>query len=373
MPVEQQFGYGYAMGAFSKALFDDVPTVDRFIGIVTDGLLAGQLDAGQVERLVAASSASRDEYVAMFVGGDDNDHLLWDRTPFERRPFFRVGDGRVLLLSPRFLHSWMGEGVYYRLLDAAMRRPNPSRPERPATLRFTQFHGELMERYVQRVAERSHADQLRAGVVQISPEQIYRGKRGTQQKSPDLMLSYATDLVAIEVTGGRPSHRTRVLSDPSLMEKELDDRVIGKLEELDRALVDVLDGTVRDPRRSTRSHRTRLAATHRSSHNHPERPFVEPTSRPSHPRSLRHHPALQRPTLFSIEDFEHALAAVENGAGLPQILGTRLGSRYRRMPPSHFFQHHFQTDRRPAYVDEQLRLVFVEAQTALALASSDGA
>ena len=211
MPVEQQFGYGYAMGAFSKALFDDVPTVDRFIGIVTDGLLAGQLDAGQVERLVAASSASRDEYVAMFVGGDDNDHLLWDRTPFERRPFFRVGDGRVLLLSPRFLHSWMGEGVYYRLLDAAMRRPNPSRPERPATLRFTQFHGELMERYVQRVAERSHADQLRAGVVQISPEQIYRGKRGTQQKSPDLMLSYATDLVAIEVTGGRPSHRTRVL------------------------------------------------------------------------------------------------------------------------------------------------------------------
>jgi hypothetical protein len=89
------------------------------------------------------------------------------------------------------------------------------------------------------------------------------------------------------------------------------------------------------------------------------------------PKLSTHHPALQPPTLFSIEDFERALAAVERGAGLPQVLGTRLGSLYRRMPPSHFFEHHFHSDRRQVYLDEQLRLVFEEAQTALSLAGGD--
>lgn len=372
VPVEQQFGYAYAMGAFSKALFDDVPTIERFVGIVTDGLLAGNLDAGQVERLIVASSASREEYTALFDESDDADHLLWDRTPFERRPFFRVGDGRLLLLSPRFLHSWMGEGVYYRLLDAAMSRPNPRRPGRPATLRFTQFHGELMERYVQRVSERSHEDQLRAGVVHISPDQTYIGKQGTEQKSPDLILSYATDVIAIEVTGGRPSRRTRVLSEPSLMKKELDDRVIGKLGELDDALVDILDETVDIPG-------LRLELVERV---WPllivpatiiQSDFLWGHIDAESPELFTHHPALQPPTLFSIEDFERALAAVEKGAGLPQILGTRLASLYRRMPPSHFFQHHFHSSRRPAYLDEQLQLAFEEATTALSLPSGDGA
>jgi hypothetical protein len=77
--------------------------------------------------------------------------------------------------------------------------------------------------------------------------------------------------------------------------------------------------------------------------------------------------------LFSIEDFERALAAVDNGAGLPQVLGTRLGSPYRRMPPSHFFQHQFQSDRRPAYLDEQLQLIFEEAKAALSLDGGDSA
>ncbi|HWI97133.1 MAG TPA: hypothetical protein VNS60_13800 [Solirubrobacterales bacterium] len=35
--------------------------------------------------------------------------------PFEQRPFLRLGDGRMILMSPRFLHAWMGEGFYYRL------------------------------------------------------------------------------------------------------------------------------------------------------------------------------------------------------------------------------------------------------------------
>lgn len=363
-PFAQQFAYGHAMGAFARALTADIPTTERFIGIVPDGLLAGQMDPKQVERLIDASSATRDEMVTAFAQDDDADHLLWDRTPFERRPFLRLGDGRLLLLSPRFLHSWMGEGIYYRLLDAAMRRPDPDRPDRKATLRFTQLHGELMERYVERAAERAHGDQLRAGVVHISREQIYVGEQGTEQKSPDLVLSYATDLVAIEVTGGRPSRRTRILSDPALIEKELDDRLIGKLAELDKALVDVLNGRAEIPG-------VRLDLVERVwpvlvvpatiVQGDMLWDYVEEHS----PGLFTHHPALQPPTLFSIDDFEMALTAVDQGAGLPAILGKRLASTYARMPPSHFFARHFKSDKRTVYLHGHLRLVGTEAAAAL--------
>src|SRR4051812_10903254 len=167
-----------------------------------------------------------------------------------------------------------------------------------------------MERYLRRLAERSHADQLRAGVVHISPEQRYLGKRGTEQKSPDLMLSYATDVVAIEVTGGRPSRRTRVLSDPSLIEKELDDRVIGKLQELDRALRDVVDGAAPIPD-------LRLDLVERiwpvviGPASIVQTDHVWEHIQRKSPGLFTHHPALRPPTLFSIEDFERAMAAVE--------------------------------------------------------------
>lgn len=368
--VEKQFAYGYAMGAFSKGFDEDVPTTKRFIGIVPDGLLAGNLDDEHVQKLITVSSANREDYVERFAEHDDIDHLLWDRTPFEQRPFFRVRDGRLLLLSPRFLHSWMGEGIYYRLLDAAMRRPDPARRAQRATLRFTRFHGELMERYVHRLAERSHADQIRAGVVYISGERTYIGRTGTQRKSSDLVLSYATDVVAIEVTGGRPSRRTRVLSDPSLIEKELDDRVIGKLEELDAALIDVLDGTAEIPGlRLDLVERVWPVLVIPATINQSD--FVWDHIKQKAPDLFTHHHALQPPTLFSIEDLERALAAVEAGAGLPAILGARLNSLYRQMPPSRFFQHHFKTDRRPAYLEEQLLLMIEDVRVALSFAGAD--
>jgi hypothetical protein len=363
-PIAEQLAFGYALGAFSKALQEDVPTKDRFIGIVPEGLLADNMPAAQVARLIAASSATRAEFTQLFAADDDVDHLLWDRTPFERFPFLRLSDGRLVLLNPRFLLSWMGEGVYHRLLTSATSRPDPARPAKRATLRFTRFHGELMERYVERLAERSHSDQVRAGVVRICPEQRYVGRHGSEQKSPDLILNYATDLVAIEVTGGRPARRTRVLSDPSLIEKELDDRIIGKLAELDQALVDVLSGTAGIPGLELELvERVWPVLIVPSTIIQSDVLWAHIEGKAG--ELFDHHPALQAPTLFSIEDFEAALAAVETGAGLPMILAARARSPYRRMPPSHFFQRHYRTTRRPAYLDEQLRLAGDEAAGAL--------
>jgi hypothetical protein len=363
-PIPEQLAFGYAMGSFSKALDADVAATDRFIGVVPDGLLAGNMPAAQVDKLLSAISASRSQFQKLFAADDDIDHLLWDRTAFERFPFLRLSDDRLVLLNPRFLKIWMGEGIYHRLLTSATTRPDPARPTRRATLRFTRYHGELMERYVQRVAERSHADQTRAGVVRISGEQHYVGRHGSEQKSPDLILSYATDVVAIEVTGGRPARRTRVLSDPSLIEKELDNRVIGKLAELDKALVDVLDGTAPIPGLELELvQRVWPILIVPSTIVQSDVLWAHIDSKA--PGLFAGHPALQTPTLFSIEDFESALAAVETGAGLPMILAARANSPYRRMPPSHFFAQHYRTTRRPAYLDEQLRLAGDEAARAL--------
>ena len=364
--IDEQFAFGYAMGAFSKALMEDVPTTERFIGVVTDGLLADQMDLDKVGRLVDAISATRDDFKRRFAEDDDLDHLLWDRTPFEQRPFFRVADGRLVLLSPRFLHSWMGEGVYYRLLNAARDRQDPKREGKSATLRFTRYHGELIESYLHRLTEHTHVDQIRAGVVRISRERTYIGKHGTEQKSPDLILSYASDVVAIEVTGGRPARRTRVLSDPSLISTELDNRVIGKLVELDNALVDVLDGTVEvDGLDLSLVERVWpvLVVPATIIQSDVLWKYIDERQ----PGLFADHGALQGPTLLSVEDYERALAAVDTGTGLPAILGTRLESVYRRMPPSHFFARHFRTDRRPNYLDQQLRLVGQGALAALSL------
>jgi hypothetical protein len=336
-PVVDQFGFGYALAAFSKALDDSAPTTDRFIGIVPEGLLDGNLPADVVDRLIAAVSATRDDFQAAFTEiGDTVDHLLWDRAPFEMKPFLRLGDGRLVLLSPRFLHAWMGEGQYYRLLDSARRRPDPARPNQRASRRFTRFHGELVEQYLRRLSESSHEDQIAAGLVRISPDQVYVGRNGTERRSPDLMVDFTTDVVAIEITGGRPARRARVISDPALMLDELDNRVIGKMEELDAALADVLDGIVEIPDLNLELvERVWPVVIIPSTIVQSE--VLWSHIREQSPNLFQSHRALQSPTLLSFEDYEAAMGAVEAGKGLPMLLAERSGGLYATMPPSHFF------------------------------------
>ena len=213
--MQEQLGFAYAMGALSKALDADATLVERKVAIVHDGLLAGQLPEVTIGRLVSAISADRSELVELFrQGGESFDHVTWDRVPFEQRPFLRLRDGRMILMSPRFLHAWMGEGFYYRLLDSAAARQLPGSSSRTMSRRFTEFHGELVESYVLALTTDSHREQSRAGLATVSGEQRYTGADGSESLSPDTVIAYGTELVAIEVTGGRPARRARVISDP---------------------------------------------------------------------------------------------------------------------------------------------------------------
>jgi hypothetical protein len=36
-----------------------------------------------------------------------------------RRPFLRLADDSILLISPRGMKAWLSDGFHYRLLDSA--------------------------------------------------------------------------------------------------------------------------------------------------------------------------------------------------------------------------------------------------------------
>jgi hypothetical protein len=351
--MQEQLGFAYAMGAWSKALDEDASLVERKVAIVRDGLLAGQMLEATTEKLVSAISADRGELAERFrQSGESLDHLIWDRIPFEQRPFLRLGDGRMILMSPRFLHAWMGEGFYYRLLDSAADRRLAGSSDRRMSRRFTEFHGELVENYVLALAEDSHREQRRAGLAAVSGEQRYTGADGSESLSPDVAIAYGTELVAIEVTGGRPARRARILSDPAEM-LEVIRRVVGKMEELDGAINEILAGRVEiDGLDLALLERvwpvivvpsTILQSEMLWSHIQTEAP------------QLFGDPRIQASTLFSIEDYEHALALVEASHGLPALLGARLNSVFRTMPPSHFFNQRNLQAQRPRYLDRHLR------------------
>lgn len=52
----------------------------------------------------------------------------------------KLADRRWLLIAPRLLETWLGDGFYYRALDIAQTRNE--------SLRFTRFFGVLVERYL---------------------------------------------------------------------------------------------------------------------------------------------------------------------------------------------------------------------------------
>jgi hypothetical protein len=352
---EDQLAFGYAMGMFARALEEDLTLAERFVLVSPEGLLAGQLPPETTARMVGAISATRDELASEFtLAGVSEDHIMWDRAPFERRPFLQLDDGRMLLMSPRFLHSWMGAGFYYRLLDSASRRAPTSGRSTNSSLRFTRFHGELMEKYVVRLTIDSHQTQIRAGAARVVGEQIYAGRDGSESKSPDVVLSYATEVVAIEVTGGRPPRRARVSGEPAVVLEVVEERVIGKMRELDHAIDDILDGLVRIDGVDLALVRCVWPVV------------VVPSTILQTDLLWRHIEAaapglfaregVQPPTLLSIEDYERALGVVEQGQGLPWLLASRLGSVYRTMPPSHFLHRRFRGLARPRFLDSETRL-----------------
>ena len=67
-------------------------------------------------------ASSRSEFNAALaeLGGERT--IAWEVRPFTTTPFLRFANGDLLLLSPPWLLSWLGEGFHYRALRRAAAR-----------------------------------------------------------------------------------------------------------------------------------------------------------------------------------------------------------------------------------------------------------
>jgi len=348
-----QLGFGYAMGAWSKALEEETNATERRVAIVTDGLLSNQLPPETVSRLVDAIGASRGQLAESFsTAGESLDHIIWDRAPFEQRPFLRLEDGRLILMSPRFLHSWMGEGFYYRLLDSASRRPLPGHTGRTQSRRFTEFHGDLFEEFVLRLTTESHRVQISVGIAEVCGEQTYLDNDESESLSSDVTVALGPDLVFIEAAGGRVARRARILSEPSEM-LEVVDRIVGKMHEVSGVIDDYLDGLIEIGSVESQD----VARIW---------PIVVIASPVLQSEFLWGYIAdriseafvdarVQPPTLLSLDEFEQLMALVEEGRGIPDLLANRLGSAHANLPPARYFAMQSSNLARPQYVERKMR------------------
>ena len=235
LDASEQHAVGFALYGLSGAMYDDVEPGDR--SLVAPPFGDGPL-ADRARRIADLVSAPREWYAEEFAAaGDDLDTIAWERAPFLRRPFLRLADGRWLLISPRMIDGWLGEGFYYRALESAQRRGE--------TNRFFTFFGKLTEAYCLDLARSVFDGERPVGGGRVYGEQPY-GPHGGKRTS-DVAIDLGTDLVLIEVVSARLATDVRVYGNPEILAAALERMLFKKMGQLGRVTAAVLAGEATIP------------------------------------------------------------------------------------------------------------------------------
>lgn len=160
--------------------------------------------------------------------------LRWASVPFIEKPFLRLEDGRILLLSPRGIEGWPVDGVHYRLLRAAGKLGG-----RTGVQHFTSFAGDLTEAATVEMVEDSHArvaaDHL--GVARVSRARPLR----VGGESTDIFVTDGGDVVLIEVSSSRITAQTRLTGSLDALRRDLEKVVVKRVKQLHRTVDALLD------------------------------------------------------------------------------------------------------------------------------------
>jgi hypothetical protein len=242
--------------------------------------------------------------------------VAWRRTPFEKRPFVRWGDGHLLLLSPRGLLSWLGEGFHHRVFAAAERRGEATKQ------RYLRYYGQLVETYALELAESVYPPL--AGQPRVYGEQRY-GKGGGS-KTSDISIDSAPDLVLFEVAGGRLTEPSRVLAEWDRVEFDLEKLVLARIRKLDGAIDAILSGKAKIPHvdREQLRHIWPVIVT---AGDIVQSELLWDYVQEQAPALLQQ-PQVQPPTLLDLEDLELLLGLAEGGTSLVDILRRKSKPRY---------------------------------------------
>jgi hypothetical protein len=356
LTAAEQHSAGFAAYVLSDALNEEAGVGERSLTAPPEwrgSLLAKANDANNL------LSAPRDWYAAEFAElGDDLSTIAWERRPFLRRPFLRLADGRWLLIAPRMIESWLGEGFLHRALEAAERRGE--------SLRLRGFLGGLFERYCLDLTRSVYPGERPAGGGRVYGEQPY--EHGGRQLTSDVAVDLGPDLILIEVVARRVTQAMQVFGDRELLERNLGPMLFDKMRQLGRVATDLLDGTAALPDVDIgQVERVWPVLVTAGELMQTEMLWDRIDERlPDGLRAAR----VQSLTVLDIGDLELLLGLVAEGHALPTILARKSAGPYRRLEISRFMieQLHMAPPltTRPPVLNERWDALAAEMRTVLA-------
>lgn len=364
LSVEQQLAGGLACAVLARALDADLGIRERAVHVEPGFLCQGALAAHEDE-IVRLISATRAELAALLrADSEDPMRIAWDHTVFEQRPFLRLYDGTMRLISPRALVAWLTRGMHHRALQAAKRRKHPNKPDRSMSSIFLTYAGALGEESVRQLTSRAMRTATRAGVVHAHGEHSYRiGKRRID--SPDLALDFGPDLVLIEVYSGRIALRARAGQGPELLRRAIDKATTDKLGELAARIHELLEGQLTYAEVELTAVRCIWPVLVLAGDPVFQTPMLWNYLRKSTPESFLEDPRVRRPVICHLDDLEPLFALVEQGHHLPELLSEYVTSLHAEMPPRNWICWRFGVPLRPAYIDEQYHDAMANARQVL--------
>jgi hypothetical protein len=238
--LEEQFAAGFALMSQSKALDQGLAPDDRPLLDVQEVFDLSALK-GREDDISALLSAEREWYADRFAErGNDVRTVAWNNTPFQQRPFIRFEDGRLFLVSPRTVETWLSDGFYYRSLDSA--RDRTTRRQNTVE-KYTSYVGKLLERWALDLVRSVYPLDRPPGGGRAHGEQPY----GNGKVTPDVAIDLGLDLVLIEVRSGYLREDTRVSGDPREFAVDLDRVLFRKIRQLGERIADIVAGTATIP------------------------------------------------------------------------------------------------------------------------------
>ena len=155
--------------------------------------------------------------------------LRWASVPFIERPFLRLEDDRILLVSMRGIESWPVNGVYYRLLHAAGKLGSNDGAQHLSSLA-----GELTEVATVEMVEDAHQ---RAAQKHLGVGRVMRAKPlKVGGESTDMFVLANGDVVLIEVSSSRITADTRLSGSVDHLRRDLEKVIVKRVKQLDRTV-----------------------------------------------------------------------------------------------------------------------------------------
>ena len=352
LSIDEQFAAGFALGAVVGSFDNERPSSE--IGLLPRDRLQAVLQQlgleNRQEAVLDLISAPRSWYADRFAQAEGSAmDVAWRRAPFEQRPFIRWGDGHLLLLSPRALLSWLGEGFQHRAFACAARRGEATKQ------RYMRFFGQLVEAYALELAESVYPSTRRGRRVH---GELRYGKGGGK-KTSDIAVDSAPDLVLVEVGAGRLKEASRVLAQRDDVAADLRKLVLVRMKKLNGVVDALKSGEARLPEvEETRLREIWPVIVTAGSVLQSDLlwDYVEDNR-----AELLTQDGVQPLTLLDLDDFELLMGLVESGSSLVDLLRRKTRSEFQRFDLQQWVSRDplAPREQRPRMMEQRMRDIFL--------------